>query len=553
MKTQLTMMLAATVLGSSPVAAETCYRLSLSDEALGALLAAPGAARPVLLELLQAQLSSTPQAQDSLVALLGSQLDRALVNRDAAAFRRSLALELAPVCTLASLLATPAAHVPPRIESKAVAPEERMFESATRGAAKGETTDDLLDALREAGRTAFAGDSTRSVGSDATRGDVDPAKAGPMGSPSQTSDETFAAFEHQTVVHENLMRSTENRRLCRKSQDKDERKAEKYSSVSPHCGAILEEVNQACPDLPESNSPRCSERIFQETSRRFAAIKEAHKRAEGISADAPQTRELARLVANATPLFNRAAHVEANRVASYGLYAGPSFQLQDDGDWNGGSEILFRQQTEIFQPGRMQCPNVFLSWCRGYFEASFTTPDEYPSSVKSEDQVPLDVFDSKGRLRVEGGLIAHVNDWVGFELGGGLGSPLGGSSGFSRAEFRGKLGLHLQTLHSDGMLGQLSFGAMHDRSRVYLRGTDNPDTPLVDERTSVESFDRFYVDATALFPNLELGGWRLAGRLSGDWPIDGNEQADIRLSVLFYYPFNKWLDTFKPKLSEPAP
>lgn len=374
-----------------------------------------------------------------------------------------------------------------------------------------------------------------------------------MGSPAEPSDQSFAAFEHQTVVHENLMRATETRRLCEKANSSNKNKREKYASVSPYCVAILEEVNQACPDLPESNSTRCSERLFQETSRRFAAIKEAHKRAEGISADAPQTRELARLVANATPLFNRAAHVEANRVASYGLYAGPSFQLQDDGGWSGGSEILFRQQTEIFQPGRMQCPNVFLSWCRGYFEASFTTPDEYPTSVESEDDVPLDVFDSKGRLRVEGGLIAHVNDWVGFELGGGLGSPLGSNNGFSRAEFRGKVGLHLQTLHNDGMLGQLSFGAMHDRSRVYLRGTDNPDTPLVDERTSVESFDRFYVDATALFPNLELGGWRLAGRLSGDWPIDGNEQADIRLSVLFYYPFNKWLDTFKPKLSEPAP
>jgi hypothetical protein len=81
---------------------------------------------------------------------------------------------------------------------------------------------------------------------------------------------------------------------------------------------------------------------------------------------------------------------------------------------------------------------------------------------------------------------------------------------------------------------------------VYLRGIDNPDTPEVEQPVPEESFDRFYLDATALFPKIELGGWRLAARLSGDWPIDGNEQADVRMSVLFYYPFNRWLETFKP-------
>lgn len=547
MKTKLSIMFAATVLASSPVAAEACAGLSLSDEALGALLAAPGAARPVLLELLQVQLQSTPPAKDSLVALLGTQLDRALLTREPSAFRTRLAEELAPLCQLAALVAAPIA--PPGDESKADAQisdptdsvESEMFESVTRGAKEGETTAELLDALRKAGRTAFARNSTKAVSRERRRGDLT----------ERGGDESaqFADFEHQTFVHENLMRPEETRRICGDQAGSRTRR----EGVSVRCEAILNEVNTACPDLPESNSLRCSERLFRETSQRFAVIKAAHERAGEISADAPQTQELARLRTHAEPLFQRSASVEAHRVASYGLYAGPSFQLADDGGWKGGTEILFKQQTEIFQPRRLHCPGSFFSWCRGYFEASFTTPDEFPTEVQSDSGVPVETFDSKGRLRIEGGLLAHFNDWAGIEFGGGFASPLGDSSGFSRAEFRGKLGVHLQTLHNDGMLGQLSFGVLHDRSRVYLRGMDNPDTSVVELPVPAESFDRFYLDATALFPKIELGGWRLAARLSGDWPIDGNEQADVRVSALFYYPFNSWLETFRPKLQPANP
>lgn len=146
----------------------------------------------------------------------------------------------------------------------------------------------------------------------------------------------------------------------------------------------------------------------------------------------------------------------------------------------------------------------------------------------------------------------HLSDWAGFQVGGGFASPIDDGVDVARAEFRGRLGVHLQTLHNDGMLGQLGFGYAHDRSRSFLRGTDNPETPDVDERQRDTAFDRFYVDATALFPRLDVGGWRLAARLSGDWPIDGNDEADLRMSVLFYYPFNDWLETFRPKLKQPG-
>jgi hypothetical protein len=547
MKSSIQLLLAAGVMSSGSVAAETCGQLGLGDEALRALLAAPAAARPVLLDLLQAEFQSTPEAKDSLVALLGPQLDRALLTREPTAFRSRLADELAPLCQLAALVAAPVAptgngsEAPGQISDPPGSAESKMFESATRGAKPGEKTADLLNELSEAGRIAFASNSTLAVSRERRRDD--------LGERSGDDTAQFADFEHQTFVHENLMRPEETRRICGDPEDSRNRR----EGVSARCEAILNEVDTACPDLPESNSLRCSERLFRETSQRFAVIQAAHERAENVSADAPQTQELARLRAHAEPLFQRSASVEAHRVASYGLYAGPSFQLADDGGWKGGTEILFKQQTEIFQPGRLHCLSNFLSWCRGYFEASFTTPDEFPTEVESDSGVPVEIFDSKGRLRIEGGWIGHINDWAGIEVGGGFASPLSDSSGFSRAEYRGKLGIHLQTLHNDGMLGQLSFGVLHDRSRVYLRGTDNPDTSAVELPVPVESFDRFYLDATALFPKIELGGWRLAARLSGDWPIDGNEQADVRVSALFYYPFNSWLETFRPKLQPANP
>ena len=32
-----------------------------------------------------------------------------------------------------------------------------------------------------------------------------------------------------------------------------------------------------------------------------------------------------------------------------------------------------------------------------------------------------------------------------------------------------------------------------------------------------------------------------------DAPLQGDEKAEMRASILIYYPFNDWLDGFKPK------
>lgn len=518
MNKSLGVFFAATVMNSGTALANTCGELSLGDESLRALLAAPAAARPVLLDLLQAQLNSTPEARTSLATLLGTQLDRALVVREPADFRVRLKQELAPVCDLAErLAATPSERRTGAADQTAT----DMYVLATMGADADQNTSQLLESLSAAGQKALQGEGSRS-GEDAP--------------PPHTSESR--TFQRDADLHSGLFDTRQRVGRC-VTED----------TPTGICTQIQTDINKVCGDITQPISLACSERLFADLSERFAILEKAHERAAAVSADSELTQGLARDLNRTRPMFHRAASIEAHRIASYGLYAGPSFQLQHDGEWKGGTEILFQQQTEIFPKGGLKCPKgVGLIWCRGYFEASFATPDEFASEVESETALPTDVFDSKGRLRVEGGWIGHLNDWMGIQLGGGFASPLSDSLDFSRAEFRGKLGVHLQTLHNDGMLGQLGFGVVHDRSRVFMRGTDDPETAEVELPVPVESFDRFYIDATALFPKLELGGWRLAARLSGDWPIDGNEQADVRVSVLFYYPFNSWLETFKPTL-----
>lgn len=230
---------------------------------------------------------------------------------------------------------------------------------------------------------------------------------------------------------------------------------------------------------------------------------------------------------------------------------GPSQVLQDDGKWKEGSEYLLRFNTEVFDSESTGYDSLCLlrkSWCRGYTDISYTSPGVLPKEVE-DPSVPPNPFKQEGTLRVRAGIISHSNPWFGMEYGIGLSSPIEDGNDFSRVEPMARVGAHFQTLYNDGVVGELSVGLAHDRSRTYLTDKGTADNPIYEDE-----FNRLYLEGTVLFPRAEiLGGWRLAGRLSMDAPINGDSEAEVRASVLVYYPLSNWLDTFKPVQAKPAP
>ena len=173
-------------------------------------------------------------------------------------------------------------------------------------------------------------------------------------------------------------------------------------------------------------------------------------------------------------------------------------------------------------------------------------PEQNIPAEQQGNGVPVDVFKSKGRFSIREIYRGHFSDWAGLEAGVGVTGPIRDSSPTTGIEPRVNIGANFQTLYTDGMLGQLSLGYAHDKYWRYLTGTDDPAT-TGDERVLQKDYNRYYMEGTVLFPNLELGGWRLAGRVSADWPTSGGREGELRASVLFYYPFNDWLDGFRPK------
>jgi hypothetical protein len=275
---------------------------------------------------------------------------------------------------------------------------------------------------------------------------------------------------------------------------------------------------------------------------RYKDITDAEAQARALGdAGAKQTQAIVRIREDVEPLYSRAISLEARRGPSYGLFAGPSMLMQTDGDWKAGTEILAKFDTESFTRGGL-C--LFQS-CRATTEVSFLSPElKFPKETDSSG-VPVDTFDANGRFRIREIMRGHITDWFGLEGGVGVTGPVRDSSPLTHVEPRINLGTHFQTVYSDGVLGDLSIGYAYDKYWQYLTGTDDSATD-VDERKLQKHFNRLYMDGTMLFPNLDLGGWRLAGRVSADWPAGGGSEGELRVSVLFYYPFNDWLDSFKP-------
>lgn len=317
------------------------------------------------------------------------------------------------------------------------------------------------------------------------------------------------------------------------------------------------------------NFSRCSQLVYQEIGSRYGTIVSKTAIAEelGKASNDPRIAGMKKLANDMRPRVEYAAALEAStRGANYGLYAGPSRVLQDDGKWKDGTEFLLRFNTEVFNnnPSTFLCP--LGSWCRGFTDISYTTPGSFPKETANPAALPVNPFDQEGELRVRTGIISHLNPWFGMEYGVGFTSPVEDSAGFSRIEPMARVGAHFQTLYSDGVVGEVSMGLAHDRSKSFLLDLD-PNTnsstvgdgtdPAVNSRNDFvqkDYFNRAYMEGTVLFPRAEiLGGWRLAARLSLDAPLNGNSEAEARASVLFYYPLSNWLDTFKPVQAKPKP
>ena len=293
----------------------------------------------------------------------------------------------------------------------------------------------------------------------------------------------------------------------------------------------------------------CSHFLTRLMSNRYLTIEESATAAAALSKDATETKLIQQLKRDATPRYANVISLEARRDANYGLFAGPSMVLQEDGSWDAGTEIVARFETEVFPSNFFICPSR-MKWCRASTEINFMTPGtKFSKEVENQENLPVNPFDSTGRLQARFNYRMHFNDWAGIEFGIGLTSPINDAFEFNRIEPRVQLGTHFQTVFTDGVLGSVSIGVAHDRFREVIVTADDPGTMDVDETVRGKEFNRFYADANILFPSLKLGGWRLAANVKADWPIDGNQEADLRTSILFYYPFNDWLDGFRPKTS----
>lgn len=301
---------------------------------------------------------------------------------------------------------------------------------------------------------------------------------------------------------------------------------------------------------PRSQAQRVAE-VHRDNLRGLEAVEREHLLAKLLT-----TGDSCRLAA-AQAAFDQAlgetrftAEMASQYSAQYGLYVGPNFSLGGAGDWRPGAETLARFDTEVFteqDPGYEWLKTLVpdSGWLRGYSEISYQSINalEEAEDAGSEPAPADNVFASAGGyFRLNTGLQLHFTNWYGLQLGGGL-SSLPNSDTLTRMEPRVFGGLHFQTLYRDGALAQFFVGAAYDK--FWQREVfDDPSDPLGGTHVE-ENFGRYNIDGLIFLPG-QAGNFHLAGRLFADAPINGEGPSDLRVSILVYYDFNEWLNTFVP-------
>jgi hypothetical protein len=375
---------------------------------------------------------------------------------------------------------------------------------------------------------------------EAVTGNVDDSKK-----PAEKIKEILAGKEDRQELYYRLLRAHDVLLTCKRTV------ASAPVGVTCDDTEIQKTIDEHCQHKRDNLDARCSREIFRKLTNAYAAVAEAADQAEVLDATSGDTKLLRELEKNLAGAHADVVGVEARRSASYGIYIGPSMALKDGGDWKSGSEFLFRAQTEAFDSANRFCLGP-ATWCRGYYEISYTDPERAIPAETPAAELPFDPFkDSKGVVRARAGLYTHINEWSGIETAVGMTSPVLDGLSFNRLEPHVRVGAHFQTPYNDGAVGEVSFGYEHDRSAQRFVPAVVTDGQTTTPAATYESFNRFYFDGTLMFPNLQLGGWRLAARLAADAPLNGNEEADVRASILLYYPFSQWLDRYTPKHSKP--
>jgi hypothetical protein len=311
----------------------------------------------------------------------------------------------------------------------------------------------------------------------------------------------------------------------------------------------------------DHHNAECSQKIFHEMTTRKRIIDDAWSQANVLSSSDDITKSLAITRDDVLYMYKKAVNEEAPREAFYGLYVGPSFAYQEDGSWKEGVEVFGSFNTEMWD--RTRCP--FLKFCRGFFDVSFVTPDK----AKPEDtstgeggeggdsgagQTNIPVFDSKGRLRVRGGIQAQFNNWFGLEGGIGVTSPIQGHHSDTpgpRTKGRVHAGFRFETAYPDAAIGDVFVGYARDKSWIRTFDRDG-DPATTDDLFTEKRYDRWIIEGTVLFPNLSAGGFTMAARLGIDKPVNGGQQSEVRASILIFKDFSDWLTTFKPSTKAAA-
>ena len=556
-----TMALVAFAAGA-PAFAE-CLRAPLSNGAVGFMLRQhanePGKAAEIadaLAQMVMEQLSYAPSRHANAEAMVKAYVPLLLADaKDASAFNAGLSEFLAGACgRLGAAPATApatvriAAAVAPRVESEQVvdSPPIEEEEAGAEGEDGGEGTgngeetpssdvqpdenvDDVLKAKLKIAQAAYNGTDVLPkppVGKSKDKN----AKDNDAKDDDAKSDD--AASVEALFAYHNVMLGCKD---SAKPQDVCD-----ASNADEVCGCKKLVESARCRGL-ENDSAKCSRNIFNAIRDIDTTIATQLEAAKALRPTADQTLKIARLKAESAWRHTDAIENEGVRNAFWGMYAGPNFTLQDGGDWKNGLEVYTSFQTEAFD--RNACPWARI--CRGFFDASFVTPDAFPTEVEDGEELPVAVFDSKGRVRLRAGYQWHWTKWLGLEAGIGVTSPIPDEQISVRAEPRAHIGAHLQTVYADRAIGELFVGYARDKSWERLVDLDGSDT-TTDDRLAQQRFDRVLLEGTILFPRVELGGFSLAARISADIPWSGDSQSELRASILFYYPFTKWLDKFRP-------